>query len=366
MCSVTAKMTVLMNGFSRVLGVFKTLISSSSNVSTHPLSSSSDVSASPLLSSSDVSEANYSGDPETFHPLLGTIIQNVSDSLVLDPRRTFANAKTSRMTHYGFASKYKTGEIAENGVDRVISKSGDSVVDGVKTRERKILAYLKVREFFATRSFDSRCRARHAFLGRSMIEMLGVLAIIGVLSVGGIAGYSKAMRKYKLNKQSEQINMVIDAVNRHLGKFQQGEIVSTTLIATGDIPDEMIKSGDNYYIYDPFDNRIYLKCPSVKNGLLQMFYIVDAENEDNIEVCRNFMIVAKAWSKDLYYYSVLNGSSNSTDNPLLSSMYYGDKYCNSTDRKCIKDITISEIDTLCRFNAGATTSPHFKISWPSC
>lgn len=29
--------------------------------------------------------------------------------------------------------------------------------------------------------------------GRSMIEMLGVLAIVGVLSVGGIAGYSKAI-----------------------------------------------------------------------------------------------------------------------------------------------------------------------------
>ena len=28
--------------------------------------------------------------------------------------------------------------------------------------------------------------------GRSMVEMLGVLAIIGVLSVGGIAGYSKS------------------------------------------------------------------------------------------------------------------------------------------------------------------------------
>lgn len=36
--------------------------------------------------------------------------------------------------------------------------------------------------------------------GRSMIEMLGVLAIIGVLSVGGIAGYSKAMMKFKINK----------------------------------------------------------------------------------------------------------------------------------------------------------------------
>ena len=38
--------------------------------------------------------------------------------------------------------------------------------------------------------------------GRSMVEMLGVLAIIGVLSVGAIAGYGKAMTKYKLNKQA--------------------------------------------------------------------------------------------------------------------------------------------------------------------
>ena len=36
--------------------------------------------------------------------------------------------------------------------------------------------------------------------GRSMMEMLGVLAIISVLSVGGIAGYSKAMEKFKINK----------------------------------------------------------------------------------------------------------------------------------------------------------------------
>ena len=36
--------------------------------------------------------------------------------------------------------------------------------------------------------------------GRSMVEMLGVLAIIGVLSVGGIAGYRMAMDKITLNK----------------------------------------------------------------------------------------------------------------------------------------------------------------------
>lgn len=44
--------------------------------------------------------------------------------------------------------------------------------------------------------------------GRSMIEMLGVLAIVGVLSVGGIAGYSKAMAKFKTNKVIDQVNTI--------------------------------------------------------------------------------------------------------------------------------------------------------------
>ena len=33
--------------------------------------------------------------------------------------------------------------------------------------------------------------------GRSMVEMLETLAIIGVLSIGGIAGYSYGMDKYR-------------------------------------------------------------------------------------------------------------------------------------------------------------------------
>ncbi len=44
--------------------------------------------------------------------------------------------------------------------------------------------------------------------GRSMVEMLGVLAIIGVLSVGGIAGYTMAMNRYRANE-------VIDLANKY-------------------------------------------------------------------------------------------------------------------------------------------------------
>lgn len=50
---------------------------------------------------------------------------------------------------------------------------------------------------------------RNNQLGRSMIEMLGVLAIVGVLSVGGISGYSKAMNKFKTNKLLDQITLTI-------------------------------------------------------------------------------------------------------------------------------------------------------------
>ncbi|MEE6207835.1 MAG: hypothetical protein VZR95_07275 [Alphaproteobacteria bacterium] len=45
--------------------------------------------------------------------------------------------------------------------------------------------------------------------GRSMIEMLGVLAIIGVLSVGGMAGYTKAMEQHRANKLTESLDIAM-------------------------------------------------------------------------------------------------------------------------------------------------------------
>ena len=41
--------------------------------------------------------------------------------------------------------------------------------------------------------------------GRSMVEMLGVLAIIGVLSVGGISGYTLSMRRHRANGVADTI-----------------------------------------------------------------------------------------------------------------------------------------------------------------
>ncbi len=43
-------------------------------------------------------------------------------------------------------------------------------------------------------------------LGRSMVEMLGVLAVIGVLSVGGITGYTYSINKHRANELLEEAN----------------------------------------------------------------------------------------------------------------------------------------------------------------
>lgn len=60
---------------------------------------------------------------------------------------------------------------------------------------------------FKIRNYIQRYKL-HNNKGRSMVEMLGVLAIIGVLSIGGIQGYTLSMRRYKANE-------IIDVANKY-------------------------------------------------------------------------------------------------------------------------------------------------------
>ena len=46
-----------------------------------------------------------------------------------------------------------------------------------------------------------------------MVEMLGVLAIVGVLSIGGIAGYTLSMRKHRVNTIMDIITKYAVIVN---------------------------------------------------------------------------------------------------------------------------------------------------------
>ena len=77
--------------------------------------------------------------------------------------------------------------------------------------------------------------------GRSMVEMLGVLAIIGVLSVGGIAGYSKAMAKFKTSKALDQVSTTVANVRTlYSGQPNYSGLTTEIAIKMGAIGAEML------------------------------------------------------------------------------------------------------------------------------
>jgi len=148
--------------------------------------------------------------------------------------------------------------------------------------------------------------------GRSMIEMLGVLAIIGVLSVGGIAGYSKAMQKYRINKSIEQITLIAGNVREFFAPQKNYDGLKCSCSngsckgqSTGDgcpvvkkakiLPDEMLSldaNGKIIAITNPFGYDFSLfafqKSKSSDPDFGFSYYI-----GDNIEAC--IELVSQDW-----------------------------------------------------------------------
>ncbi len=100
--------------------------------------------------------------------------------------------------------------------------------------------------------------------GRSMVEMLGVLAIIGVLSVGGIAGYSKAMAKFKLSKVMDQVSMTVANVRTlYSGQPNYSGLTTTTAIQMGAIGAEMLngkKTTSATEAYNAFNGQVFVEA----------------------------------------------------------------------------------------------------------
>ncbi len=98
--------------------------------------------------------------------------------------------------------------------------------------------------------------------GRSTLEMIGVLTIMAVLTIGGIAGYSKAMPKYRMSKMAEQTSLIITNIRAAYAiKDDYAGLTTTAAIQMGAIAKEMTKiaSGTNTLAaFNPFGGRIFL------------------------------------------------------------------------------------------------------------
>lgn len=198
--------------------------------------------------------------------------------------------------------------------------------------------------------------------GRSMVEMLGVLAIIGVLSVGAIAGYSKAMFKYKLNKQTEQINQLFNGITQYYRQLSNTENLLPVLKKLNIVPVEMLKNNPSY-IFDVFNNSLIASvAPCYDNNpdtCTILYYYITINNNQDIAVCRNVINTVKENSSDLYVVELLGNWGQEGETQYLFS---GDAYCGKLGRKCLKNISLHDMEDMCVSGKGKNYT-HLKVWW---
>jgi len=129
--------------------------------------------------------------------------------------------------------------------------------------------------------------------GRSMIEMLGVLAIVGVLSAGGIAGYSMAMQSYKANLLIERINLIATRVRTLYKNSNYTGLNKTNIINSGKLSAKDLEN--------PFGGSLNVRLSSYSVE----FFVIDTEVA-NIpsEVCTDIVMTDWGGKRMLYGIAV--------------------------------------------------------------
>ena len=193
--------------------------------------------------------------------------------------------------------------------------------------------------------------------GRSMIEMLGVLAIIAVLSVGGIAGYSKAMEKFKVNKLISEYNMLIFGLMEHKQSillpdddnidFELGE----TIKALNLVPENWRLLNEKYLD----DGRGNLVNARIGQSSVAPVLVIDF-NLGGLSEDESGSLISTTFSNKLCFemfntlvYPLRDGlvmgrvfiTGNKEDN-----RYYGAAYCGGGN-KCLQDLNFSDIKREC-------------------
>ncbi len=187
--------------------------------------------------------------------------------------------------------------------------------------------------------------------GRSMIEMLGVLAIAGILSVGGIAGFSKAMAKYKAIKTAEEYNLFLQDVlhyQKELVALRKGTddhyLIAEILDNMKLLPTGWTRRGGT--IYDRLNNKLH---PFIRkeNNRLNFDYYLDSDYAKLL--CIAMFTDVLLPRKDILYYALAyHRNEEGTDQ---SQNWFGNNFCNSARRKCLRDMTITDVVNTCTYCA---------------
>lgn len=140
--------------------------------------------------------------------------------------------------------------------------------------------------------------------GRSMIEMLGVLAIMGVITVGAIGMITYAMRMQKQSKVNDDVYQIVLGVRQLLGEYDDFSNIDSSAIFTALAMSDKNPYGGNYVL-------------SVNNANTRQFIV--SINGLGAGDCK--ALKTKAWSDSV---SGASGDCDSSQNDNVVSIVYGE------------------------------------------
>mgnify|MGYP004514515881 CR=1 FL=1 len=206
--------------------------------------------------------------------------------------------------------------------------------------------------------------------GRSMIEMLGVLAIIAVLSVGGIAGYSKAMLMWESNIQknliTELLHGAIDLKLRFNHQTIPYQNVTSVLAGLGNIPEGVeykhgtiyTKSGFWSYLAYGLRTSTDIAGNTYQRNAYTIYFLFDqggkSLNLSEENFCNNLLQAAKEVADELTGVDFFKTDSTSTSpaGDTITHLYSG---------KDLKKASIAEMRQKCKMVFTETGLAHFNI-----
>ena len=128
--------------------------------------------------------------------------------------------------------------------------------------------------------------------GRSMVEMLGVLAIIAVLTSGALVGYSKAMRRHRLNETITQVALMMTNIRSFYGTTDDYEGFDENTAARYNMVTQRMKGADGT-LMNPYKGRINISLGrAVQDGPDNTAFIITYRDLP-VEACVD--IATKDW-----------------------------------------------------------------------
>jgi len=185
--------------------------------------------------------------------------------------------------------------------------------------------------------------------GRSMVEMLGVLVIIGVLSVGAIAGYQKAITQYRVNKYAESVDLLVSnfILNAKTVGYTIGgrDSYAQIMQKLNLIPDGMHLLNSEY-IEDIFKQKIMLyhdNSTSYFNHYGIVFYF---DNSPLAPLLCEVVFKTAQQNHEAIWEVYIQPKS---DTGSLYKHFYGDSYCStsSSSKPCVRNLTVADINNTC-------------------